>query len=568
MCAGRNPSHELGPAHTIPHEVVSAVEASRFDSESKGNQLLRYALPIVATLFFFQPGVAAALTLVNATNDALRITDVVDQNSAVLSAGGQFEIPADWGDDRHLWFDLDLTGGGEVCGEFRNRWGTIKMPAFFVAVAVTNGGGCEVLDTVPEPESDPPSDDDSDPAPDDDSDPPPDDEDDPAPDDDNDPAPDDDNDAGPDDNEPPVSSVAFPPRGNGTWVYDARFLDGPAGQPYDRAGLWVEVLRAYNESADEGSGLDQVFSYGGDLEMECEGGDDCTSSKMHVYYYPPTSGHPSRSFVSVGESGFRATQAYAAVGDDVLVIPVFDGRFDGNGYLKEFHTLSEGQARTYADIFARTVCADPRVAGVQLDLEPFDLAVPAQAYFYDQVAKNLAGENEEIGEVLGCANERFPDGRFFSVFTFASAITPQLGEMFTRYDNGYLVLSLYDLGPGGAGQANDPAAYGRYVAQEIAKARTNSSASAGVPFQLAIPAAASTKEFESYNGALSGYAQVEYVEAALDAIDASGVREDERFLGIALWGFSRFMAYPPHTDNTFEPSSPPLAVQGVLAGRL
>ena len=94
-----------------------------------------------------------------------------------------------------------------------------------------------------------------------------------------------------------------------------------------------------------------------------------------------------------------------------------------------------------------------RVAGVQLDLEPFDLAVPAQAYFYDQVAKNLAGENEEIGEVLGCANERFPDGRFFSVFTFASAITPQLGEMFTRYDNGYLVLSLYDLGPGGAGQA-------------------------------------------------------------------------------------------------------------------
>ncbi|MDG2306814.1 MAG: hypothetical protein P8R42_19645 [Candidatus Binatia bacterium] len=509
--------------------------------------MFRFSSSIAVTFLFFQPVVASAVTLVNTTSGELRITDAAGKTSTRIDAGGQFAIPPAWGDDRHLWFDLHTDAGGEVCSEFRNRWGTIKMPAFFVGVSVTANGGCEILDTVPEAETDPPSSDD---------------------DSDSDSVSDDDSDTGSDDDDSATPSSDFPPRGNGAWVYDARFLDGPAGQPYGQAGLWVDTLRAYNETAADGSGLDQVFSYGGDLEMECLGYDDCTSSKMHVYYYPPTSGNPSRSFVSVGNSGFQATQAYARVANDALVIPVFDGRFDGDGYLKQFHTLNEQQARTYADIFARTVCADPRIAGVQLDLEPFDLGVPAQAYFYDQIAKNLAGKNQEIEEVLGCVSERFPDGRFFSVFTFAGSITPQLGEMFTRYGNGYLVLSLYDLGPGGAGVASDPLAYGRHVANELDAARRNSSLASNVPFQLAIPAAASTKEFESYNGRFSGFSQVEYVEAALDAIDASGVREDEHFLGMALWGFSRFMAYPPHTANTFEPSSPPSAVQAVLAGRL
>ena len=302
--------------------------------------------------------------------------------------------------------------------------------------------------------------------------------------------------------------------------------------------------------------------------MECEGYGDCTREKMHVYYYPPSSAHRSRSFTSVGVSGFQSAQVYRDLDEETLVIPVFDGRFDGDGYLKQFHTLNEAQARTYADTFARTVCADGTVAGVQLDLEPFDLDVEAQAHFYDQVALNLAGRNEELEAIVPCVTERFPEGRFFSVFTFARAMTPQLGEMFTRYGNGYMILSLYDLGPNAAGVASSPEAYRTYVERELATVMRNADAAYDVGFQLAIPAAASTKEFESYKGAVSGYAQEEYVTAALDAIDASGIREDERFLGIAIWGFSRFMAYPPHTDNTFEPAAPPADVQAVLADRM
>lgn len=302
--------------------------------------------------------------------------------------------------------------------------------------------------------------------------------------------------------------------------------------------------------------------------MECLGYEDCTREKMHVYYYPPSAAHRSRSFSDVGSSGFQSAQVYRDLDAETLVIPVFDGRFDGDGYLKQFHTLSEAQARTYADTFANTVCADGSVAGVQLDLEPFDLNVEAQSHFYDQVALNLAGQNEAGEAIVPCRTERFPAGRFFSVFTFAKAMTPQLGEMFTRYGNGYLVLSLYDLGPNPAGVANSPEEYRGYVEAELATAMRNVDGAYDVGFQLAIPGAASTKEFESHSGAVSGYAQREYVAAALDAIDASGIRNDERFLGIAIWGFSRFMAYPPHSNQTFEPASPTLDVQALLAERM
>lgn len=329
----------------------------------------------------------------------------------------------------------------------------------------------------------------------------------------------------------------------------------------------MNELSSYNAAASSGHKLNQIFSYGGDLEMECEGGDDCTSRKMHVYYYPPTAQSDSQSFVQTGSSGFQSTQAYLAM-DGVDVIPIFDGRFDLGGYLSEFHTLSEAQVRGYADVFARTVCSDRNIAGVQLDLEPFDLGDAAQHAFYDQIALNFSGNNAALEPILQCVNSRFPHGRFFSVFTFSGQLTPTLGEVFTKYGNGYVIISLYDLGPGAATVASNPVDYGTYVADEIAATMANSGVANNVPFQLAIPGAASTKEFESYNGVDSGYSQVDYVRAALDAVEASGARDDSRFKGMAVWGWSRFMAWPPHTNNVFSPGQPPADVLQYLGEHL
>ena len=180
----------------------------------------------------------------------------------------------------------------------------------------------------------------------------------------------------------------------------------------------------------------------------------------------------------------------------------------------------------------------------------------------------MAGANDELEPIFDCRNEDYPQGRFFSVFTFANQITPELGEVFTRHGNGYVIISLYDLGPGSATVASRPSDYRGYVANEIARTVSNSAAAGDVPFQLAIPAAASTKEFERYRGVSSGYSQREYVEEALDAIDASGVRSNPQFLGTAVWGWSRYMAWPPHTNNVFEPGFPESEVLDVLRDRL
>ena len=504
---------------------------------------------------------ASALTVVNDSANTLDLSSPISGATNRVAPGGQFGVPSGWGDDRHIYLTASSASGLEVCGPLQDRYGTIKIPAHWVGVMVRSNGACEALAQLPATPTPPPLTPTPIPTPN-------------PPEEPNSTDEESDTDdpvdvvTNPPTEPPPGPSRSFPPRGNGTWVYDATFPQGPDGEPYVSPGLWREAISDYNAEAQTGHRLNQVFSYGGDLEMECQGGSDCTPNKMHVYYYPPSAQSTNRSFLETGASGFVSTQAYAKTGEDVVVIPTFDGRFDAGGYLQEFETLSESQARTYADIFARAVCADPTVPGVQLDLEPFDINDPAQFWFYDQVALNLAGQNAELESIFGCQSEAYPQGRFFSVFTFANQITPELGEVFTRYGNGYVIISLYDLGPGGATVASSPDDYRGYVANEIARTVSNSAAANDVPFQLAIPAAASTKEFERYRGTPSGYTQREYVEQALGAMDSSGVRTNPQFLGTAVWGWSRFMAWPPHTNNIFEPGSPETEVLSVLGERL
>ncbi len=489
---------------------------------------------------------AQALTLVNQSSEALTLASPVAGAAASLPAGQNFEFPASWGDARHVYATLVGADGTQACTSFHDRYGTAKIPRHAAAVVVAPDASCTLSSEIPEalplpdPPSEPPSGGES-----------------PG-------------ETGPPahDDPPTHADRGFPPRGNATWLYDATFPEGPQGPPHNRAGLYADAIREYNAATTEPHRIHQLFAYGGDLEMECLGGSDCSAEKMHVYYYPPTSQHPGRSFAETGSSGFASTHAYAEVGGDVTVIPVFDGRLDAGGYLQEFETLDDSQARTYADIFARTVCADPAIGGVQLDLEPFDIGDPAQKSFYDQLASNLAGQNAELEPVFGCVSSRHPRGRFFSVFTFANQITPELGEVFTRFGNGVVIVSLYDLGPGSATEASRPDDYRADAADEIARTVSNSRASSDVPFQFGIPAAASTKEFEAYRGVASGFRQVDYVAAALDALDASGVRENPAFFGTALWGWSRFMAWPPHSDGVFLPAQPSAEVLALLAERL
>lgn len=92
------------------------------------------------------------------------------------------------------------------------------------------------------------------------------------------------------------------------------------------------------------------------------------------------------------------------------------------------------------------ICQEPNFAGVQMDLEPFHIASTAtvtnpgggQASFYLQLGEDLASN--------ACKSTKYPNGKVFSVFTFAKALnTPAIKAIMTHSNNFYAEISLYDL---------------------------------------------------------------------------------------------------------------------------
>ena len=50
-------------------------------------------------------------------------------------------------------------------------------------------------------------------------------------------------------------------------------------------------------------------------------------------------------------------------------------------------------------------------------------------------------------------------------------------------------------------------------------------------------------------------------EQAFKTIEVKGLPANPSYLGVALWGFASKMAYPPHSENNFSPSTPFVSVK-------
>lgn len=124
--------------------------------------------------------------------------------------------------------------------------------------------------------------------------------------------------------------------------------------------------------------------------------------------------------------------------------------------------------------------------------------------------------------------------------------------------NGYLTVSGYDLSSAPAGTPSTVAEYAAKLTASLEFVAASAAANGG-SYMVGIPAAASAHEFETFtlaNGTTThGAPQIQYAQAALAAL-AAHATGNAAFLGPALWGFSPQMEYPPHTNNTFEPSTP------------
>ncbi|WP_419418589.1 hypothetical protein ACNVED_08470 [Legionella sp. D16C41] len=319
-----------------------------------------------------------------------------------------------------------------------------------------------------------------------------------------------------------VKLFAAIPVGNGTWAYDDIYNN--AGKKIGHSpGLFANTINNYNLSASGNHIISRLYSYGGSLEMYCQGSGGTSPSKAC---------NPSNMLVYYDKGKLSTATYYSVLGKSskpVAIIPIVDGRLDQKGaddYLSALNNLDQKTAALYADKVAQLFCSDPQVEGVQFDIEPFDISKSGQAYFYQQIAKDFASSM--------CIDNAHPKGRIFSIFTFASRINNTVAQILNKYQNGYVIDSLYDLGPKPGGSVNSPSEYRKYIKTEVknmlAKAKQYN-----IKFQFAIPAAASAHEFESKNGVSTGYAQLDYVKASYEVFKQLQVQSDPNFAGVSLW---------------------------------
>ncbi|KTD19090.1 hypothetical protein [Legionella jordanis] len=344
--------------------------------------------------------------------------------------------------------------------------------------------------------------------------------------------------------------------GNGTWVYDTTY-DSNGRKTGSKPGLFAANINQYNNIAGAGHKITQIFSYGGDMEMFCKGSGGassstpCTASNMKAFYSPETT---TAYFNAANETS-----------NPVSMYPVLDGVV-GGPYLTTFNNLTEAEASIYADNVASLYCADDNVSGVSFDLEPFDISKPGQAFFFAQIAKNFAGQHNgpDQPDPYHCVNAAHPQGRTFSVFTTAGHVNSALATIFNKYGNGFVIDSLYDLGPNAGGVANSLENYTKYVNAEVTKMMKNAQ-TYNVKYQFAVPASASVHEFETVNGQSSGVKQIDYLQAAMNAINDKNARQDPLFLGIDIWAWNQMMIW---SGKTFTPALPSSAVLNYLASSL
>lgn len=364
-------------------------------------------------------------------------------------------------------------------------------------------------------------------------------------------------------------ATAFPPRANSAWAYDT-----------DAPGTWVDAIKAYNQQAGPRQELNEIYSYATDLEMYCPDNDgtQCSASDLYSFY---TAGSGGRARTDAYYQAFNASRP-----GSLIISPIIDGRTDSGGYMQGFNELSPELAAGFADMVAGQVCADPHVDGIQFDIEPFDVSTKnGQFYFYQQLAKDFAGRHagDPADDPYGCVDAAHPDGRFYSVFTFAAAIRPgtesaaNVQHILNSYGNGYFMDSLYDLSSAPAGTLNGIATYRTAVRREATDTRRWADR-LRIKYGYGIPASASAHEFttctatpeavgscEPDQTGATGYPMIEYARAAVDAINDVGAPHDPRYLGTAIWDFGDHVSW---NGLNFTPVPAPADVLDYLATAL
>jgi hypothetical protein len=419
------------------------------------------------------------------------------------------------------------------------------------------------------------------------------------------------------------------PYSAGAWLDDASYPNGLKGTPLYKAGTYTDMLEDFNQYAMNERKIHRVYSHGGMIQMYCRGAGSswpyvrCTKDNVDVFYDVPYYGDSGRAStkiyndVKISEhrarihicddnddddnisekdcelyiSKNRATGGAACVpqtcvpqvqnnesNESIDVVPVIEGQLDGL-YLNALE-VNPYAAEVVADKVAEVYCNDPNVAGLQINLAPFDINRSGQFAFYKHLNKLLGQASNQ------CVDAKHPQGRYFSVLGIPGSYNVK-GEFVSFDDNtwkklktvlgdrGYFIMQGYNLGPKGQGEYTNTKDYHAYLERELV-AMMAAAKRYGIKYSVAIPVTASTKEFEmralyqfgGKNTNVKKYSssQRDYVSIALKLIAKHGLIEGSHYVGLDYMGWNKTMSYIPATNQVFYPSSVTESMESLLRG--
>ena len=354
-----------------------------------------------------------------------------------------------------------------------------------------------------------------------------------------------------------ITTAHAVPYGHGALLYDAQFSNGPDSSQSNNPGQWISSLQQFNSAATPSTEINRLYPYSGDIEMSCTGPSDCVYSgpnqNVFVYFNTPAYGQLS-------------VAAYDGAFPNATILPIIDGATKSS-YLIPLNDPNVGIPT--ADLLASELCADDKVDGVLLDLEPFDIDSPGQFAFYRETSIDFSKPP--------CVNSTHPSGRYMGVFLNPNKVSSWSKLSAALGNNGYVVVSAYDVNDRTPPTPVSINAYSASITGMLQGMDTQSKTNQ-IAYTVAIPAASSFSEFTQfgfYNATLpapyfqlqtdytpQGITQLGYVQAARAIITANC--KSPYFRGIDYWSWNQYISPDPSTNELLMPNSPDSSVVAYL----
>jgi len=334
--------------------------------------------------------------------------------------------------------------------------------------------------------------------------------------------------------------------GHAAYLNDTNYSAGPTSSQTNDPGQWASSIVNFNQRALQGKEITRLYVYSGSIVWNCTSPSDCVFSGAFKNVFV--------NYASPEGYGEASVAAYRAQFPELGIFAVFDydGRVDFGGPITYVEVATET-----ADLVADTICADPNVDGVVLDIPEFVPNAEGQRAFYTRLAYDFLSP--------ACRDANHPLGRKMGVVTrLQDADTWNWSIVsYILQSSGFLIIPGYGLHGGSV--ALGISTYAQLLLEKINLINGASGAN-GIKYTIMSPAAAGTSEFSAagdyqpstppcdFVSHVGGQPQLDYIMAARTNILASATSSN--YLGTDYWGWSQFKTRHASENTLLYPCTP------------